>query len=573
MTVDNCLKCASICEETILQHLVFRGYTIVEQLSTCQNTGTYIVRDNRESEGFYCLVRVLPLDNSDEPILELVQPTPNILAAAQLLGGFQVDSYSYLIRQYIPGQPLTWEIPNRVGWKEPQVIDLLRSILKILAQCHQAGAVHGNLHPNNLIRRPDGQLILTDFTGNQGYYHQTLRHHKVGLKSNILGLLEHSAYAAPEQWQGSHQPTSDIYALGMLGLQFLLGRQTWTSEEQLNQLLSTLPCQPLVSMLKRMVNRVPDQRYVNAQITLFALDNIQLSSQSRQAPVLVEQQKTEQQKTVIKESVAFPSIESATDLVCCNPMSAHPELMDTETLVLTSPISLQKVSVEDLAQPTILQLTNPSPVSATVKDATKTLLLAPELPKKPPGLSVSRVKWSPAVLALTAGVGGGVALYQNWSHPNQDTTPASSISSTSGKPVHSNQDAIPIPVPEASTDFDVGPNFSRTQIDHYFTQAYYHAKARNFSKALTYLEQVPQQNERYLEAQAKIAEYSKKREIKAQVILNEAYKWAAVANFEQALIYLHQIPTHTKVHRTALEKISEYRKKQELQAANLLILG
>ena len=114
----------------------------------------------------------------------------------------------------------------------------------------------------------------------------------------------------------------------------------------------------------------------------------------------------------------------------------------------------------------------------------------------------------------------------------------------------------------------MGPSFSQSQIGDYFARAYHHARVRDFSKALIYLEQIPQQTERYPEAQAKIAEYREKREIKAQALLNQAYKQAAAANFDQALNYLYQIPTQTEAYNTTLEKIVEYREKRELQAAH-----
>ncbi|NEZ58861.1 serine/threonine protein kinase [Adonisia turfae] len=586
MTVDNCLKCESVREEHVLQHLTFRGYALIEQLSTFQDVVTYVARDNREPEGCYCLVRVLPINNNDEPILELFQPTPSISAAAQLLGGFQVDSYSYLIRQYIPGQPLTWEIPNQIGWNGNQVINLLRSILKTLVQCHQEGAVHGNLHPNNVIRRPDGQLILTDFTGTQGRYHQTLRRHKVGLRSNILGLLEHPAYAAPEQWQGCHQPSSDIYALGMLGLQFLLGRQSWTSETQLHQLLSSLPYQPLVTILKRMVNSIPDQRYMNAQIALFALDNVQLDDQ-QQRPAPIEQQRREQENKlpqaplilgdswqrqpnhyqlsqmerrlldydgmldqrslpaslpskepsanallqsksspdtlpVVKSQVALLSIESELNVLSRDSTFVHPELVNTETLVLAS-MSLEAVSIEDLSQPTIVEATIAYANPTVIEGSKETLLMAPELPKESPGSKISHFKWTPAVLAMTTSV-GGVILYQNWNYLNQDVTAAPDTSSKvitdDIEVAQTNRDSVPIPVPETPGEFDVRPSFSQSQ-----------------------------------------AEYSEKQEIMAQTLLHAAYKQAAIENFEQALNYLHQVPTHTKAHHTALKKIEEYSQK------------
>jgi hypothetical protein len=250
--------------------------------------------------------------------------------------------------------------------------------------------------------------------------------------------------------------------------------------------------------------------------------------------------------------------------------------MHTGNLVLESSISLATVSIADLAKPHISQLTKANALPTNAEESNGTLLLAPELPKEPSSPKASRFKWTPAVVALTTSIGGAV-LYQIWNSSQQDVIPAADTAIPDTESIQPEQadvlDAAPIPVPEAPTEFDVGPNFSQSQVDNYFARAYHHAKAKDFSKALIYLEQVPQQTGRYLEAQAKIAEYSKKREIKAKALLSEAYRWAAIANFEQALTYLHQVPTHTEAYRKAFEKITEYREKQELLAAHQLSLG
>ena len=498
MIVDDSLPYTSDNKDKVIEHLNYRGYRLIEQLGTSRKMGTYIVQDNRESEGYFCLVRVLPLsENEQTPMLEVFQPTPIIPASAQLLGGFQVDGYSYLIRQYIHGQPLTWDIPTRQGWADTQVINLLQSVLHTLAKCHQHGVVHGNLHPNNLIRQPNGQLVLTDFSGNQGYYHQTLRRQKSGLKSNILGLLERQAYAAPEQWQGNHHPSSDIYALGLVGIQFLLGRQIWTSETQLTHLLNHLPCQPLVTILKQMVNVVPEQRFSDAQEALLALENIQQNAQSseslasqptkepalasastqpvyqaqtqtRQLPIAqikAALQKTPSESHQLQQSISLGSLESLSSEFV-TPTLASPTLVGVNTLVLNS-LPLVKIPPVELpiAETTDANSELSLPVSEQPADEeSEHNLLGSLRSQEVPSLESPRFKWTPVVLALTASV-GGFAAYYSWIYRHQ-RTPTSL--KTSSPPINDTGrlSVEPLPVPEAPSVVHSSPAFSQSGVRH-----------------------------------------------------------------------------------------------------------
>ena len=481
--IANAFTYESESKDEVIKHLTYRGYSLVEQLGSSQKMGTYIVQDNREPEGYYCLVRVLPLNESEQtPILEVFHPTPIVPDSAQLLGGFQIDGYSYLIRQYIHGQPLTWEIPTQQGWTDTQVVNLLKTVLHTLVKCHQHGVVHGNLHPNNLIRQPNGQLVLTDFSGNQGYYHQTLRRQKSGLKSNVLGLLERQAYAAPEQWQGNHQPSSDIYALGLLGIQFLLGRQIWTSETQLFHLLERSPYQPLVTVLRQMVNVVPEHRYSNAQEILSALETIDKADKSRvdqpaKAPALA---------SVVTQSVYGASAQTR-DL---SALHLHPVLKQpfsepdnpghefgslknlssefvTPTLVSPMLLGLNTLRFDSVPLVEIPPISASEPVLSDSEQADdpESYLLNSVRSQEASSSNTSRFKWTPAVLALTASV-GGLAAYYSWAYRHQKIPTLPKASSSQSPPAAGTVSSPPLLVPETPSVIDSVPTFSQSGSHH-----------------------------------------------------------------------------------------------------------
>ncbi|MEM9486713.1 MAG: hypothetical protein AAGA83_23825, partial [Cyanobacteria bacterium P01_F01_bin.116] len=252
-----------------------------------------------------------------------------------------------------------------------------------------------------------------------------------------------------------------------------------------------------------------------------------------------------------------------------------PKLTGTNTAVM-EPMPLVSVPSVELS---VVAPSNPDPV-LILEERQDPLLISEQIQEEHPQESSSStlaccLKWTSAVLALTASA-GGIFWYHKEVYSDQTATIASDIPKSLPSELETNdtdQPPKPLPVPASPNSIDTTPRFSQSQENQYFTRAYHHAKASNFSKALVYLEQIPQDAERYLEAQEKITEYQNKREIKAQALLSDAYEQAASKNFEQALSYLYQIPAHTEAHRVAIEKITEYRDKQQLQASIQPSLG
>jgi hypothetical protein len=134
----------------------------------------------------------------------------------KVVSHFEEQGALYLVLEYIEGSTLE-QLRIRHQLAQEDVVDYLRQVAEILDYLHSQSPpiVHRDIKPRNLIRRPDGRIVLVDF----GSVRDRL---KPEGGSTVVGTF---GYMAPEQFQGRAMPASDTYGAAATALALLTGRE------------------------------------------------------------------------------------------------------------------------------------------------------------------------------------------------------------------------------------------------------------------------------------------------------------------------------------------------------------
>jgi serine/threonine-protein kinase len=133
------------------------------------------------------------------------------------------ETTAYLVMELVDGEPLSALLAREGRLSPARVLDVLAQSALALDSAHQAGVVHRDVKPSNLLLRTDGVVKVTDF----GIAHAAdeAPRTEAGL---VVGT---AAYLSPEQVAcRPATPASDVYALGVVAYECLAGRRPFTGE-------------------------------------------------------------------------------------------------------------------------------------------------------------------------------------------------------------------------------------------------------------------------------------------------------------------------------------------------------
>src|SRR5438874_10417705 len=140
--------------------------------------------------------------------------------------GSDPQAGAYLVMEYVEGDALSRTL-SKVGRLTPaRTMALMAQTADALHAAHEKGIVHRDVKPGNLLVRPNGTLVLTDFG--------IARSAMVGQLTAAGSVLGTASYISPEQATGGvATPLSDIYALGVVAYQCLSGHRPFEGENPL----------------------------------------------------------------------------------------------------------------------------------------------------------------------------------------------------------------------------------------------------------------------------------------------------------------------------------------------------
>jgi serine/threonine-protein kinase len=123
----------------------------------------------------------------------------------------------YIVMEYVDGENLAELLARRGRIPPDEARGLALQAAQGLAHAHEAGLVHRDVKPQNLILRRDGTLKVADFGIARAAEATALTQ-----AGTVLGT---AAYLSPEQALGEEvTPATDVYSLGAVLYELLAGR-------------------------------------------------------------------------------------------------------------------------------------------------------------------------------------------------------------------------------------------------------------------------------------------------------------------------------------------------------------
>jgi eukaryotic-like serine/threonine-protein kinase len=188
---------------------------------------------------------------------------PNVV---QVYDSGEADGRPYIVMEYVEGETLADVLSRRGRLPPAEAVELALQVCSGLEHAHQAGLVHRDIKPQNLLIRGDGTVKIVDFG-----IARSSRGTRLTETGSVLGT---AAYLAPEQAAGEEvTPAADVYAVGVVLYELLAGRTPHTAESlnqflvlgheqsipELRELAPEVPA-PLEDVVMRCLARIPEYR-------------------------------------------------------------------------------------------------------------------------------------------------------------------------------------------------------------------------------------------------------------------------------------------------------------------------
>ncbi len=192
---------------------------------------------------------------------------------AQIHAIGEADGLPFLELEYVPGGSLDRALDG-TPWPAQRAATLVEALTHAVVEAHRLGIVHRDLKPGNILIAADGTPKIADF----GLAKSLSVESGLTATESILGT---PSYMAPEQAEGKTKqvgPLADVYALGVILYELLVGRPPFratTVLETLEQVKTAEPVAPsrlvpgtprdLETIALKCLQKDPVKRYSSAE--------------------------------------------------------------------------------------------------------------------------------------------------------------------------------------------------------------------------------------------------------------------------------------------------------------------
>lgn len=166
---------------------------------------------------------------AEADVITRLNKHPNVVP---LYDYWRDDEGAYLVLHYLGGGSLRDRLIDRRALPIGDVLCIMDKLMDALAYAHDQGVIHRDLKPENVLFDEAGTVFLADF----GIAKQI--NLNITQSPTVLGT---PGYLAPEQILARPvSPQTDIYALGIMLYECLVGERPFTDKQAFNVLIKHL---------------------------------------------------------------------------------------------------------------------------------------------------------------------------------------------------------------------------------------------------------------------------------------------------------------------------------------------
>ena len=229
----------------------------------------------------------------------------------------ETPDVAFLVMELVRGQPLSDLMVEQTDLSTMTKLSILRQAADALHAAHEAGVVHRDVKPSNLMVRDDGTVKVTDFGIARALSSAPLTDH-----GQMIGT---PAYVSPEQAVGDQVTgSSDIYSLAVVAYELFAGRPPFERDTPLGLALAHVndPLPPLPDSVPRRIGQLiesalakdPSQRPPSAAHFADQLRQEMAAMQASATRVLPAREEQGPALTVVMPSTSAPVVGRASIL-------------------------------------------------------------------------------------------------------------------------------------------------------------------------------------------------------------------------------------------------------------------
>ena len=156
---------------------------------------------------------------------------PNLITVYEV---GEADGLNFIATEFVEGQTLA-SLRQKLSLRE--LLSIMAQVTEALSAAHQAGIIHRDIKPDNVMVRPDGYVKVLDFGLVKLTEVAASKTSQEMAKTQLGVAMGTLAYMSPEQATGEPiDHRTDIWSLGVVLYELVTGKRPFTGQSRQKQL-------------------------------------------------------------------------------------------------------------------------------------------------------------------------------------------------------------------------------------------------------------------------------------------------------------------------------------------------